>query len=363
MLQKAFETEIVGPVLGKGVWTPLSEDNSVPYRCVNVEKGLKSGTQLAELYKKLDGDLVYACKPLLQSFGLGILKKILDDVPLILDIDDWEWGLKKVQYSDLDVNRGLFLAKTFLGPDALITYTNGLLQGCLTHYADGITVSNTFLKSKFGGEVIYHAADTSFFDPERFDCELIRAKHAIKESTKVVMFAGTPGPNKGLDDLVESVSQIKDINIKLFVVGTDSSEYCVRLIHKANKMLRQRFVGLPTHAFRQLPEYLSIADLVVIPQRRSAASVGQIPAKTFTAMAMAKPVIATNVNDLPQILGDCGWIVEPDNPSQLALTIENAFKRPEEAQEKGKKAREKCIKSYSTDAIGKTLVAMVTEYV
>ena len=31
------------------------------------------------------------------------------------------------------------------------------------------------------------------------------------------------------------------------------------------------------------------------------------------AMAMAKPIIATNVNDMPEILNGCGWIVEPGN--------------------------------------------------
>ena len=30
-------------------------------------------------------------------------------------------------------------------------------------------------------------------------------------------------------------------------------------------------------------------------------------------MAMARPIVATSVSDLPEILNGCGWIVPPDN--------------------------------------------------
>ncbi len=224
-LQREFEVELVGPDLGEGVWTPLAQDKSVPYHSVELEKGSKSFAQLRKLYKKIDGDILYAQKPVLQTFGVGILKKHFDKVPLILDLDDWEWGEKKAQYNDLYASRARFLMRTFLGSDAFITYTHALLQGYLTPYADAITVSSSFLQRKFGGETIYQALDTSFYDPGRFDRQSIIAKLGIKESEKVVMFSGHPGPHKGVDDLVAAVSRIKDVNVKLVVVGINDSEY------------------------------------------------------------------------------------------------------------------------------------------
>lgn len=64
-------------------------------------------------------------------------------------------------------------------------------------------------------------------------------------------------------------------------------------------------------------------------------------------MALAKPMIATNVSDIPEILDSCGWIVEPENPRQLAEMIQHVFEHPVEAKEKGLKAREKCKREYS----------------
>jgi len=40
-----------------------------------------------------------------------------------------------------------------------------------------------------------------------------------------------------------------------------------------------------------------MGDVVIIPQRENFATLGQMPAKVFDAMAMAKPTIATNVSD------------------------------------------------------------------
>jgi len=56
-------------------------------------------------------------------------------------------------------------------------------------------------------------------------------------------------------------------------------------------------------------------------------------------MAMAKPIIATNASDLPEILDGCGWIVEPESSKQLAETIQYVFDHPVKAEEMGWKAR------------------------
>ncbi len=361
MLQDAFEVEIVGPLVGSGVWATLAEDQRISYRFCKLEKGFKSFSQLNDLSKELDGDLILAIKPLLTSFGVGLFKKVVNQVPLILDCDDWVWGLKKAQYNDLYASRALFLMRTFLGRDAFITYANALLQGCLTPYADAITVSSSFLQRKYGGELIHQAVDTCLYDPRKFNRLAIRDKYDIAETDKVVVFSGNPGPHKGVEDLVDAMHLIKKADIKLFVVGINNSEYCCRLVRQANTILGSRFVGLPFRPFQQAPECLMMADVVAIPQRHSPASVGQTPMKLFDAMAMAKPVVTTDVADIGEILGDCGWIVEPGNSHQLALAIENVFMHPYEAAKKADKAREKCLKNHSMDVVGKKLIRTVRE--
>jgi len=44
--------------------------------------------------------------------------------------------------------------------------------------------------------------------------------------------------------------------------------------------------------------------------------------ESFDAMAMANPIVVTEVSDLPQILDGCGIVLEPDSPEALAEAIE-----------------------------------------
>lgn len=56
------------------------------------------------------------------------------------------------------------------------------------------------------------------------------------------------------------------------------------------------------------------------------------------------------------MLDRCRWIVETENPKQLAETIKYIFDQPNEAKEKGKKARKKCKIEYSWDIMEESLM-------
>ena len=183
-------------------------------------------------------------------------------------------------------------------------------------------MSNTFLREKFGGDIVYHGRDTHAFDPNKFDRETLRTKYNVHEDDQIVMFLGSPMPHKGITDLIQSVASIKDHNVRLFLAGlNDNDPYSIGVARAAKLALHERFRGFEEIPFARVPEILTLADVVAIPQKRDFASIGQLPAKVFDAMAMAKPVVATDVNDLPLILDGCGLIVEPGNPAQLATAI------------------------------------------
>ena len=84
-----------------------------------------------------------------------------------------------------------------------------------------------------------------------------------------------------------------------------------------------------------------------------------MPAKIFDAMAMAKPIVSTRVSDIPDVLGDSGYLVEPGNVQQLAEAINQVFNHPEEALKKGKKARERCVARYDIKVMEKQLLELV----
>lgn len=361
ILQRHYEVEIIGPIFGEGIWKPIVNDKSIIYKSVKINGLFKPYWQIMELVKKIDGDVIYASKPLFTSFGIGLLKKFFKKKPLLLDIDDWQLGFRKEYYSKLSFYHRLdFLASSILYLYDMGSYLNDLICEKLACFANGITVSNNFLKVKFGGTIVCHGRNTEAFNPQKFDKNLIKEKYEIEKTKMIVMFFGTPRPYKGIEDLINAVALIKNQDIILVIVGTD--QHSQDFIELAGKMLNQRFKEFGFQPFELVPEFLAMADVIVIPQKRNFATIGQVPAKVYDAMAMAKPIIATDVSDLPEILKDCGWIVEAENPKQLAETIQYVLEHPSEAQEMGSNARQKCIEKYSWDAIEKVLVGMFSKY-
>ena len=355
MLRRRHDVEIAGPIFGEGIWPPLANGGSIPYKTVKV-RGSFTSAQVLALRRQVEGDVVYASKPRFPSFGLGVLLKIARRVPLVLDMDDWERGFI---LEDRRISRPRDLRSAL--SDAVYDVTVSVNEA-LPGLADRLTVANTFLQRRFGGTLVWHARDTEAFRPDRFSREDVREEHGIEPDERVVMFSGSPGPYKGVEELIDSVRRIPDPRVTLALVGIpDGTPFGVHL-REIGGTLGRRFHGFGRQPFDKMPEFLAMADLVVIPQRRSYATIGQVPAKVFEAMAMAKPILATAVSDLPYILPDCGWVIEPGDVEEMSRAIQAILADEDTAIRTGARAREKCVREFSRDAMEPVLVEVFRRY-
>lgn len=363
VLQRRYEVEIIGFKSQDKIWEPVCDDKSIVYKSVKIGRGIKPYWQIIKLVKMIKGDVIYVHKALPASFLPGLFKKIFARRPLILDIDDWELGLIKYQYKNISSLERFKLSLVFkIAFYRLDSYWNRILCEKLTGLADKVTVSNNFLQKKFGGTIIRHGRDGKAFNPAKFDPNLIRQKYQIKTTKKVIMFFGTPRRYKGIEDLIQAVESIKNENLLLILVGINKKPYSQNLVKSAQKKLNTSFKEFGLQPFEKVPEFLSMADIIVIPQRKNLATIGQTPAKVFDAMAMAKPIIATYVSDLPKILDDCGLIAKPNNPHSLAKAIRYLLDNPTLAKMLGVRARQKFLKKYTWEIAEKQLSQIFDQY-
>jgi glycosyltransferase involved in cell wall biosynthesis len=338
MLQKKHEVEIIGPTFGRTIWRPIKDDTSIRYAAV---KNIK------EAFSLIHGEILYAVKPKGTSFGYGLLKKLRSKSPLILDIDDWELGM----FLGYKWNIFYTLPQFWNLNNVLYTFALEKLGKC----ADAITVSNSFLEKRFGGLVIPHARDTHHLHPDRYDAENLKRKYNLRDS-KVVMHMGTIRKHKGIEDLIRAFNALNRKDAVLMLVGVDPNDSYIRnmMIYDEGNI---RFIGEQPVAL--LPEFLSVADVVAVPQKHSAASVGQMPAKIYDAMAMAKPIISTKICDIAETLSGCGIVVDPGDIHALSKGIGYLLDNPDTAKELGRKAREKCVDKYSFTAIEPRLSGLI----
>jgi len=223
----------------------------------------------------------------------------------------------------------------------------------LVRRADAITVSSRFLAARFGGTVIPHVRDTQAWDPARFDPAARRRALGL-EGSKVVMFLGTPRTYKGVDDLVDAVAAMSRDDVTLALVGVEPGR------HATSAWAARPFVRLfPPIDFDDVPSYLMAADVVAVPQRATTETLGQVPAKLFDAMALARPIVSTSVSMIPEILAGCGLVVEPGDVRALAEALVRLLDDPEEARGLGLRARERCASEYSFETARARLLPLI----
>ncbi|HIL26313.1 MAG TPA: glycosyltransferase, partial [Nitrospinaceae bacterium] len=279
-LSSAYDVEIIGTSRNGGIWAPM-DHSEISVKEFTWDRYPKFSRIKKNILDAIDGDIILASKLMPTSFGIGLQKKKSSGKPLIVDIDDWELGF--FYHSGFWGKAGRFL--NLSNPNGLpyVWWMERLVDS-----ADAISISNHFLQKKFGGILLPHCRDTTVLDPLKFDPDQIKEKMGFK-GKKVVMFLGTPRPHKGLDDLLAAFKNIDNPNLNLLIIGADNQQ---EFLNRVDHSIRDRVVVLPKIPFQKLPEFLSVADIIAIPQRRTSDSVGQIPARLFDAMSMAKPIIA-----------------------------------------------------------------------
>ncbi len=347
LLAPRWEVEVVGPRFGTAVWRPAI-GGTVSHRALAVD-GARRYPRFARLWRDLlaraDGDVLYASKPRPTSYGAALLARRQRRRPLLLDIDDWEVGFFRRAGAWGTLGRALNLRNP-----------NGLpwtwLMERLAGRADGLTVASRFLQRRFGGTLITHVRDTEAWDPARYDRAEARARLGVG-AERVVMFLGTPRGHKGVDDLVEAVGEL-GAGVRLVLVGADLEGEAAR------RWAARPWVRLVGEiAFDDVPRYLVAADAVAVPQRATSDTVGQVPAKIFDAMALARPIVSTAVSMIPEILEGCGVLVPPGDVIALAASLRRLLDDPDGAAELGRRARARCEQHYSFSAARAALYPLV----
>jgi glycosyltransferase involved in cell wall biosynthesis len=338
------EVEIVGFQFGEELYVIPPDDIPIYTVAGTTFPSIIAGAK--ELLEKMDGDIIYALKPRPSSFGIALLKKLFNDTKVILDIDSWEMGYYggddwRYRPSIGDIYADLFKrdgALRYLDHPLYIQWLEKRID-----QADAITLNNRFMENRLGGNYVPTGQNLELFNPDRYVPEICRERYGLAEY-KILIYPGVASPEQGIEDLLFALEQLNKPDLRLVIVADGANaSYQDELLEKWGKWLIQ----LPKFSLEAMPEIIASAHLVVIPLRDTLTSIAQFPLEITQAMAMAKPILATRVGDVPEILADTGHLVAPDSPQQLAASIQQIFDNLEAANEQGKTARERCVKCYS----------------
>ena len=146
-----------------------------------------------------------------------------------------------------------------------------------------------------------------------------RSSLGLPEGARVILSVGNLVALKGYNFVISALPAIADANPQAMVVLIGEGQERKALMEQAVALGvadRVRFTGYLPPA--QIPDWLNAADVFVLPSL----SEGR-PNVILEALACGRPVVATRVGGIPEIVDDgrTGFLVEPQQPDQLAERI------------------------------------------
>ncbi|TSD05086.1 MAG: glycosyltransferase [Parcubacteria group bacterium Greene0714_7] len=232
--------------------------------------------------------------------------------------------------------------------------------------ADRVQVISTFLgtwakRMGYAGEpiVIPNGVNTVAFSKEVPEQELIVLKEKLqKKKDDVFLITASRLVHKNaIDDVISSLSFLPE-NIKFLILGTGPDEEKLKLEARTyNLEARVLFLGHVTH--EDLPKYLKVSDIFIRPSRSEGMGNSFIE-----AFASGIPVIATQEGGIADFLFDVvhnpeqaptGFVVDADNPKQIAETVNNIVEHPEVVTLVVQNAQALAQKGYDWNLIAKDM--------
>lgn len=181
--------------------------------------------------------------------------------------------------------------------------------------------------------LIYNAAAAASISPQ-----------PLPQSQRVLC-VGRLAKEKGFDlALAAFASVVKQFPHARLVIAGDGPEHATLTRQAAEAGLANtvEFIGwvLPD----DVPELINTASVLLLPSRLEG-----LPLVALQGAQMARPVVATRVGGLPEVVlhQQTGLLVEPENSSSLAQAIEYCLRNPAAANQMGQAARLRAQRLFS----------------
>jgi glycosyltransferase involved in cell wall biosynthesis len=197
-----------------------------------------------------------------------------------------------------------------------------------------------------------------------FEGEVFRIPNAVSEhffrepasGGPDILYVGRITSQKRVLNLIRAVASIvSDFpDLQVALVGMDTGRYA-KQVHDSI-----RTAGLETHirvlgvrSQEEISALMAAAKMLVLPS-----FVETTPMVVAEAHVLGKPVVATRVGGIPEMVEDgvTGLVVEPDDIPALAGSIRQLMAHPEECRAMGLRAREWSRARYHPDVVARRTV-------
>jgi glycosyltransferase involved in cell wall biosynthesis/2-polyprenyl-3-methyl-5-hydroxy-6-metoxy-1,4-benzoquinol methylase len=175
-------------------------------------------------------------------------------------------------------------------------------------------------------DVIPMGVDLATFQPRKDDIAADRARIGIDKDEIVVLFVGRMVWEKGIYDLLHAASKMcregiaGEHNIRFLIVGKGPE---LEGVHERVSILgiTDRITFLNEYPYHDMNKLHNLADIFVLPSIPIPAWQEQFGMVLIESMACGTPVISTLSGSIPEVVGDAGLLIQPNDHLSLYRAI------------------------------------------
>jgi len=284
--------------------------------------------------RKINPEIIVLNYPSVYTGILGFAAGKILKRPVLLDFNDLI-----AQYSILILNTKSSSLKTRLFV---------FVQDFLARNCDKVVATTRFIKNyaiNHGASeekvfVISNGVDTKFFSPKTHDVENIKTKFGLTGKT-ICLYSGRFDGWAGIDIIMQLCEELKEksLETQFLIVGG-------KLV---NRKYPKNLVVVGEKPYEAMPEILNVANVILVPFPNNVVSHATSPLKLFEGMAMEKPVVASRVEGIEEVItnGKNGILV--DNPNSIKKwceAVESILNSRALAKRVAEEARHTVVKKY-----------------
>jgi len=204
----------------------------------------------------------------------------------------------------------------------------GLIENFVYRKVDAISVPSPGYKKNLIGkgvspdkvQIISNWSDGSVYRALPYN-NLLAEKLGMKGKFNI-LFAGNLGKVQALDTVILTAKLLVDIrDIQFVFAGDGVEEERLKLLSKENGLNNVLFLGrFPPE---EISEICSIADVLLVHLKNEPLSKITIPSKTFSYMAIGKPILMAVEGDAAALIRSkgAGVTCSPESPPEMADAI------------------------------------------
>jgi glycosyltransferase involved in cell wall biosynthesis len=189
---------------------------------------------------------------------------------------------------------------------------------------------------------IWNGIDPISFLPRRGRHEVLE-EFGLRDDDRLIGIAARMTPQKGHEVLLQALHFLlpRFPRLRCLIIGDGPLESALRDQAAALGITPQCiFTGART----DVADLLSAVEVAVLPSRSEG-----LPFFLLEAMTLGKPVVATRVSGIPEVVeeGRTGFLTPPEDARAMADSLALLLEHPEEAVRMGERGRQRVCEHFS----------------